>query len=349
MNPQRILIICLCIILCSHASVRAQDMDTELSKLTEDLATKITPTGSKKVTVLVFPDLEGGSTELGKYIAEQLTVNFVMTNRSFSVLDRANLKSILAEHKLTEKGLVDPENAKQLGKFAGVDALITGNIIPVGSNINLTVKVITTETAVVVGAARAKFVIDETVKQFMSKAALPSDSSSVGQQNTEVVTKEFGNLRVVVNKLSRLKDGYYSVSLTFQNKSANNPIAVAMYSDRSDRLRTSLVGADGTQLKCSSDLSGIKSIFRNPHRLTSIDAGGEQKTSITFYSREVSRTVTSFTFQSEIVINQNYNVHDYDNYKAPVGRFGSGITPPDDSLPNNCKVENLVLEIPAPK
>jgi len=42
-----------------------------------------------------------------------------MSKRDFSVLDRANLNSILAEHKLTAKGLVDPENAKKLGMFSG--------------------------------------------------------------------------------------------------------------------------------------------------------------------------------------------------------------------------------------
>lgn len=348
MKIHRLVTIILCSA-CFHIAL-AQDMDTELSKLTEDLAAKITTTGSKKVTVLDFSDLQGGSSELGKYIAEQLTVDFVMTNRSFSVLDRANLKSVLAEHKLTATGLVNPENAKQLGKFAGVDALVIGNIIPVGTNINLTVKIITTETAEVVGAAKAKFKTDDTVQQFMSKAAQPSDFSDANRQDSSGISKEFSNLRVVVNKLRQLKDGYYSISLTFQNKSAQNPIAVGMYCDRSSHLRSSLVAGDGTQLElANSGLIGIGLIHTNPQRLTSIDPGGERKASITFVSREVSRTVTTFTFQSEIVINQNYNIHDYDNYQAPVARFGSGDHSRDDSLPKNCKVENLVLEIPAPK
>src|SRR5215468_7972996 len=102
-------------------------MDNELSVLAEKLAVPIKEHGKKKVTVIDFTDLQGGSSELGRYIAEQLTVNLVMAKRDFAVLDRANLKSILAEHKLTASGLVDPENAKKLGMFAGVDALILGN------------------------------------------------------------------------------------------------------------------------------------------------------------------------------------------------------------------------------
>ena len=61
-----------------------------------------------------------------------MTVNFVMGKRDFSVLDRADLKKILAEHKLTALGLVDPDNAKKLGQFAGVDALIMGNMVQLG-------------------------------------------------------------------------------------------------------------------------------------------------------------------------------------------------------------------------
>ena len=341
MKIHRLVTIILCAA-CFHVAF-AQDMDTELSKLTEDLAAKITTSGSKKVTVLDFADLQGGSTELGKYIAEQLTVDFVMTNRSFSVLDRANLKSVLAEHKLTAKGLVNPENAKQLGKFAGVDALVIGNIIPIGTNINLTVKIITTETAEVVGAAKAKFKTDDTVQQFMSKAAQPADFSGASPQDSTAISKDFGNLSVVVNGIRKLKDGYYSVSLTFQNKSANNPIAVGLYGELCYvppcHLRSSLVAADGTQLECNdSNLTGVSAVRTNPQRLTAIDAGGERKASITFWSRSVNKTVTSFTFQSEIVVNQNYNAHAYDNYKVD-----------QKSLPPNCKVENMVVEIPAPK
>jgi TolB-like protein len=319
-------------------------MDTELTKLTEDLAAKVTTNGSKKITVLDLTDLQGGSSELGKYIAEQLTVDFVMSKRDFAVLDRANLKSILAEHKLTATGLVDPENAKQLGKFAGVDALIIGNIIPIGSNINLTVKIITTETAEVVGAAKAKFKADDTVQQFLSQPAKTSDSTEVGQQETPNPTKQIGNLCVVLNSLTGLNDGTYLLGITFQNKNSKNKIAVAMYHDvcymPPCSLRTSMVAGDGTQFQCNdSGLTGIQSTRFSPVPLTEVDSNGEIKASVKFFVRGgISQAIKSLTFQSEIVVNQNYNAHAYDNYRLD-----------QNSLPPGCKVENVVLEIPLSK
>jgi hypothetical protein len=341
MKSQHFIATILCIVLCGQTLGRAQDMDTELSKLTEDLAGKIKDHGSKKVTVLDFTDLQGGSSELGKYIAEQLTVDFVMTKRDFSVLDRANLKSILAEHKLTATGLVDPENAKKFGLFAGVDALIIGNIIPVGTNINLTVKIITTETAEVFGGAKAKFKSDETVRQFLSKPTKPEDIAGASQPQRPVISKQFGNLCVVLDKLRGLDNGFIEVDLTFQNKSDKNPIAVAMYHDvcyvPPCTLQSSLVAGDGTQFVCDdSDLTGIGSTRFSPKPLTEVEPGGEIKASIRFKPHgRISDSVTTVTLQAELVVNQNYSARAYDNHQLD-----------QNSLPPYCKLQNLVLEIP---
>src|SRR5581483_11139917 len=131
------------------------------------LATDVTKQEKKKVAVLDFTDLQGTTHgELGRYVAEQLSVDLVMAKRDFSVLDRANLQKILAEHKLNSKGLIDPDTAKKLGKFAGVDALIMGTIIPKSTTIvALNAKIITTDTAEIVGAARGEFKVDTMVQQ----------------------------------------------------------------------------------------------------------------------------------------------------------------------------------------
>ncbi|MEI9961037.1 MAG: FlgO family outer membrane protein [Limisphaerales bacterium] len=198
MNTHRILAAILSIAMCCHAL--AQDMDTELYNLTEKLAAQIKEHGNKKITVLDFTDLEGRSNELGKYIAEQLTVDFVMAKRDFSVLDRANLKKILAEHKLTATGLIDPENAKKLGMFAGVDALVLGTIIPKGTNISLTAKIITTETAEIVGAAKAVFKVDETVQHLAATAHTEGQTDDTA---SDLNAERTENLKIIRRSASR--------------------------------------------------------------------------------------------------------------------------------------------------
>ena len=223
MKSHRIIITVLCLILGASASGWAQDMDAELSNLATQLAGKVKDQNKKKIAVLDFTDLQGTTSgELGKYIAEQLTVDMVMEKRDFSVLDRANLKKILTEHKLTATGLVDPDNAKKLGQFAGVDALIMGTIIPKANNISLTAKIITTDTAEIVGAAKAQFKNDETSQQLIAKPATPDTTDP--NEASDPSKKPFGDLQTYIESIKLLPGdniyGFARLTLNITNHSS---------------------------------------------------------------------------------------------------------------------------------
>jgi curli biogenesis system outer membrane secretion channel CsgG len=254
MKPQRLLAVIICTLFC--ATVLAQDIDTELSKLADNLAGQIKDQGKKKVTVIDFTDLQGGSSELGKYIAEQLTVDLVISKKDFSVLDRANLKSILAEHKLTATGLIDPDTAKKLGQFAGVDAIILGTITPKDQNIALTAKIITTDTAEIIGAAKAAFKADRTIQQLQSTPSTGNNVLSGAGAGADLsedkpkVVKSFGNLIVELQSLKIVNGGQYLLTMTLTNRSKTRSIWVAGSS------RASLFDPNGNQFGRAA-VSGI--------------------------------------------------------------------------------------------
>jgi TolB-like protein len=264
MNAKRIITTTLCLIFFGFVLAQAQDMDTELSALSGQLAGKVKDQGKKKVTVLDFTDLQGTSSgELGKYIAEQLAVDLVMEKRDFSVLDRANLKKILAEHKLTATGLVDPDNAKKLGQFAGVDALIMGTIIPKNGTVSLTAKIITTDTAEIVGAAKAQFKSDETVQQLMSKPVTSTESAvDTGAPAPTPNKKLFGDLEARVTAIKLLPGddiyGYASLTMIITNTSATTTWGVAFNPDHYNKFN--LTNERGDEFK-ATELSGIETAF----------------------------------------------------------------------------------------
>ena len=231
---KRFLIVALCVVFARHSI--AQEMDKELTQVASRLATLTSENGKKKVTVLDFTDLDGRSSELGKYVAEQLTVNMVIVKSNFSLVDRQNLKKILAEHKLTETGLIDPENAKKLGKFAGVDALILGNVVKKNARtISLTAKIITTDTAEIVGAAKADFNIDDNVKELVEKPQPPPEISpedkakaAALQDDKAKVVKAFGDLRVEVQSLKIVNGKDYFLTMMLTNMSPKKSAWVAL-------------------------------------------------------------------------------------------------------------------------
>jgi TolB-like protein len=263
-KPFRItaLVLCLCALILPSP---AQELDKELPTLAAKLATLIKENGKKKVTVLDFTDLQGNGSELGRYIAEELSVNLVMNKRDFSVLDRANLKSILSEHKLTATGLVDPANAKKLGQFAGVDAIIIGTITPKNPNTSLTAKIITTDTAEIVGAAKAEFKPDETTQQLSSRPAAANTSGGQSGQTD----KPFGDMQARVESLRLLPQtspGFNVVKLTLviTNASLTQTYGVGLEPDFYNKFNLS--NTRGDEFK-AAEVTGIETIFdRNDGR-----------------------------------------------------------------------------------
>ena len=151
-------------------STQAQSFDKELAELATSVSKSLQETERKKATVLDFVDLQGNASELGRFIAEQFSVALVMNRKGFSLMDRANLKTILAEHKLSISGLVEPENAKKLGQFSGVDAIVLGNITALKEEIVVTVKIIATDTAEILGAAKTRIQRSKDIEALFTNA-----------------------------------------------------------------------------------------------------------------------------------------------------------------------------------
>lgn len=197
------------------------DFDRALETLVKDSVSATMASKKQKVAVLEFTDLNGQPSLFGKFLAEQISIGLVLSREQFTVVDRANLKSILSEHKLTEDGLIQPENAKKLGEFSGVDALLIGSATPTPSGYLVTVKVISTDKAEICGAAKGRL---PKSSDFDSKESpekreeveMTGDKSNVSPEKKETERKAAGfenqYIRVEKGKVQFLKSGEISVS-----------------------------------------------------------------------------------------------------------------------------------------
>jgi TolB-like protein len=196
-------------------SLNAQTLDKEIPVIAGKLSKTLVAKGRKKVAAIDFVDLQGRPTELGRFLAEQLSVELANAE-GISVLDRANIKSILAEHKLTEEGLVKPENAKKLGEFAGVDAILLGTVTSLDDSIILTVKAVSTDTAEVVAAGKVEFRKTSEIQQLSARSVASSSPSASGNSvnpssdisSTDaavIVTKDVGDLRIALKDVLLFK------------------------------------------------------------------------------------------------------------------------------------------------
>jgi curli biogenesis system outer membrane secretion channel CsgG len=76
--------------------------------------------------------LFGTDIDIGKGISDLLVKNLV-TNGTYSVIERKALDKILAEQNFSNSNRADPASAAQIGKLLGVDAIIVGSITEFGN------------------------------------------------------------------------------------------------------------------------------------------------------------------------------------------------------------------------
>jgi len=176
--------------------------EREINNLSGALAWDIASAGKKTVAVVDFTDLQGNVTELGRFLAEEFSValagaDLAGADKGFEVIDRTHLRTILAEHKLSATGIIDPQTARELGKIAGVDALITGTITPFGESVRILVKILDSETARIIGASGENIAKTQVIEELLARGietgvapATPTPARpkppAVAQQSVEV-------------------------------------------------------------------------------------------------------------------------------------------------------------------
>jgi len=165
---KKLVVLLLFIIFSSHSWV-AMAYEKEIKELSAAISADIVRAGKKTIAVADFLDLQGNVNELGRFIAEELAVELTASAKGFEVIDRTHLKTILAEHKLSMTGLVDPNTVKRLGQIIGADAIVTGSVTPFGDSIRVSCKVIATDTARVIAAAKIDIPKTKAIEELLAR------------------------------------------------------------------------------------------------------------------------------------------------------------------------------------
>jgi TolB-like protein len=246
----------------------------DMRPASSSLAAKIAAAGRKRVAVVDFTDLQGNSTQLGRFIAEELSIALAGDAKGFEVIDRNSIRVILQEHKLASEGLIDPATARKLGQIAGVDTLVSGTITPLGDSVHVGLKALDTETAEVLAGftfeiPRTKAIDELLVNGIANGGVSPTETQvNTGVDSVPVKpTVAFGDLFLsmegcefqgakimcyghVTNKSSGAKRIEFKPSSHLIDNSGNESRSDAQYSQYG---MTIVVGTDRSGLFCCLD------------------------------------------------------------------------------------------------
>lgn len=199
--------------------------EKEIRSISSTLGENITKAGKRMIAVVDFTDLQGNVTELGRFLAEEFSVAFAGAGRGFEVVDRTHLKTLLAEHKLSASGIIDPQTARKLGQVAGVDALITGSITPFGDSIRLSVKILDTATAKMIGASSGDIAKTKAIEELLARGIetpvaprQETSAPSVSYVTRSPKSKKVGEMIIDIKRIMVSK-GELMVALDFFNQS----------------------------------------------------------------------------------------------------------------------------------
>lgn len=160
----------------------AAGYENQIADQAQAIAEKLADSERRTLAVVDFTDLQGNVTELGRFLAEELSIGLAgldLPDGGFEVVDRTHLKALLKEHKLSATGLIDPSTAREVGQIAGVGALITGTVTPLGDSVRLAIKVLDTESARIVTSSTANIPKIEAIEELLRREIVSGEAGRV--------------------------------------------------------------------------------------------------------------------------------------------------------------------------
>jgi TolB-like protein len=137
-------------------------LDQRVGELSKDISDELTDKQKTTIAIADFVDLNGNSSDFGKFLAEELATRFYKTKK-LKVIERQRLDKVIAEQKLSLTEIIEASSAKRIGRILGVDAIVAGTISDLGSNFRINARIINTETGELLAAAAATVIKDQEV------------------------------------------------------------------------------------------------------------------------------------------------------------------------------------------
>jgi TolB-like protein len=171
--------------------------EIDVSKLACDIAPAIAKSG-KRAAVVDFVNLKGDPTDFGRYLAEELSVALPACGPSLNLADRTYVKAILAENKLSEKGLISPATARHAAQLIGADLILIGTVTPFGGTVRVTAKLLGASDGSLVASAGMDLPRTAAVDKLLEGDILKADTPARGSRPAITPMAESGRGRVGV-------------------------------------------------------------------------------------------------------------------------------------------------------
>lgn len=140
----------------SNNTAERREVSVQIDSQFQDLVRQLSAgfKGQRIPLVAVLPVADASNTgnkPLGNYLTERIT-NKLYAAGLVKVVERAQLGKVIEELALTQGGGFDEGSAKKIGRFLGVDAVVTGTYAELGNQtVEVNSRIVSVETGEVLG------------------------------------------------------------------------------------------------------------------------------------------------------------------------------------------------------
>jgi len=278
---------------------QAADLKEGVEQVAVQLAKSVPEGRVFRVAVTDFPDLQGVTSDLGRYIAERLTTRLSQAPK-FRVIERRRLSLVLGELKFSMSDLVDPSKAKRLGQMLGVEGLVVGSISDLGNQVEVDARIIEIETSNILPGVSASISKDQVVGQLLTQgreATLPASptpgptvsgmpgppvASLPQRSGVHPIGKEFGewfgNVRVFSVEIVEARFLQFNLDFTWMGRQGTGPrefYVTEVYLD-SPQDTTFLIDQSGRQYPL------VRAVGISPDQPTKVARDGSRRFALLF-------------------------------------------------------------------
>lgn len=189
---------------CASSKKQTQDvsnLDAQLDDLVKQIVLSLSQNQKTKIAVIEFSDIQGNVTNLGRFLAEELTTRLYRTGQ-FDVVERQLLNKLMKEHQLSLSGMIDENSAVALGKILGVNAIASGSTTDLGSSVKINARLISAETGKVFSVASVSIFKDDTIRKLLAQSVHHKSPEKGGNQAGQVIEKEDIKFELIKAKMS---------------------------------------------------------------------------------------------------------------------------------------------------
>ncbi len=175
-----------------------------LDVMAKKLAASLRSSGASRIAFADLAGADGAPSQLGRYLTDELLTRMAALGGDLVFVERTRLREVAAEHDLGETAQLD--QATKVGKLLGARAIIVGTVTVMAGFVDVNVRAVDVETAVVISTAGVELqrgtlapalLTKEKVSQAppLTLSTLFLGERKVGERYQEVVLRDGGMLR----------------------------------------------------------------------------------------------------------------------------------------------------------